>query len=348
MTVQTFRRSLAESSFPPRRGTGGKIPRHFPDFLRPLTLKPTQPLRGSNMPQVDLRADFKDIHAKPTSVPPSLEIVVGFSLNNTGPTVQLILPEGAGPVWISGVTPYLFWRESGEGDWYARLIAVGSLAPATSLFGLRSAEGPSDCTFLFPLSSELVAKLETLRNGRKAKFRSTLRVTGHYTRPVETFVAPPPQKVATGSTRVEPVEVPFNIDNLYVLTGHGEGNMDIEVEKSRWAEEVLPVLGYGVWKTYEIPVSDLPALARVDEYIEQAAKQFEIGEWKTSLARSRDAVQALEPYLKKYGNPVYTDRKGPAEQKIGDLTEAFTKLAASMHDFQSKAFSLLSAGSHPE
>jgi hypothetical protein len=301
------------------------------------------------MPQVYLRADFKDIHAKPMTVPPTLEAVLAFTLNNSGPGHPMMLPEGASTVYITGVVPYLFWREPGEGDWYARSIAAGSLAPGTILPQIRPAEGACECTLLFQLSSELVSKLEGLRNGRKAKFRLTLRVTGHYTRPMEIFSPPRPEVVATGKTRVEQIEVPFSIDSMNVSTGRGENSMDIEVEKSRWAEEVLPVLGYGVWKTYEIPISDLPALGKVDEYIEQAAKQFEIGEWKASLARSRDAVQTLEPYLKKYGNPVYSDRKGgPSEQKFGDLTDAFSKLASTMYEFQSKVFGLLSAGSHPE
>ncbi len=302
-----------------------------------------------------LRADFKDIHAKPNTVPPTLEAVVGFSLNNSGSGVPLTLPEGAGAVYITSVIPFLSWREAGEGDWFARLIAIGSLVPAASLSGLRPAEGAFDCNLLFPLSSELVSKLETLRNGRKAKFRLSLRVTGHYTRPLETFVPPKSQDVTALSQkslpdfiRHEQVEVPFNVDNLYVLTGRGENNMDIEVDKSGWAEDILPILGYGVWKTYEIPFSDQATLGKVDEYIEQAAKQFSIGEWKTSLSRSRDAIQALVPYLQKYGNPVYTDKKGPADQKFTDVTDSFGKLSSSMYDFQSKVFSLLSAGSHPE
>ena len=305
--------------------------------------------------QFYLRADFKDIHAKTNTVPPTLEAVVGFSLNNSGSGVPFVLPEGSGAVYITSAIPYLFWREAGEGDSFARLIAIGSLVPAASLSGLRAGEGAFDCNLLFPLSSELVSKLETLRNGRKAKFRLSMRVTGHYTRPLETFVPPKTQVQAAVNqswlpqfVRHEQVEMPFNIDNLYVFTGRGENNMDIEVDKSRWAEEVLPILGYGVWKTYEIPVSDQAALGKVDEYIEQAAKQFSIGEWKTSLARSRDAIQALAPYLQKYGNPVYTDKKGPADQKFTEVADSFGKLSSSMYDFQSKVFSLLSAGSHPE
>jgi len=48
--------------------------------------------------QFYLRADFKDIHAKTNTVPPTLEAVVGFSLNNSGSGVPFTLPEGAGAV----------------------------------------------------------------------------------------------------------------------------------------------------------------------------------------------------------------------------------------------------------
>jgi hypothetical protein len=66
------------------------------------------------------------------------------------------------------------------------------------------------------------------------------------------------------------------------------------------------------------------------------------------MGRSRDAIQGLEPYLQEYGNKAYTDRKGTAKEKFGELVTSFFDLAGSMHNFQSKLFSILSAGAHPE
>lgn len=148
--------------------------------------------------------------------------------------------------------------------------------------------------------------------------------------------------------KTETVLTPFHVDSMFLMTGRGEGNIDIEVEKSRWAEDILPGLGFGVWKTYEIPVSNEAALGKVDDYIAQAVKNFYTGDWKDSLARSRDAIQALQPYLEKHGNPVYTDKKGPSDQKFTEMVASFSNLASSMYDFQAKTFSLLSAGAHPE
>ncbi len=306
------------------------------------------------MPDAYLKADFKDIHTKPKAVVPTLEIEAAFTLSKTGDGVSLNISETTG-LTVTGIVPSLYWREGAEGDWTARLVAVGFMGYTSGANVLRVGEGTFNCRLVFPLSSETVSRIEALRNGRKAKFRVALRVTGLHAKTFEVFV--PPKSTTSQQVyenwfaqhvRTEIIQVPFFIDSLNLMTGRGEGNMDIEVDKSRWAEDILPDLGFGVWKTYEIPVSDLAALGKVDEYVEQAAKNFNTGDWKDSLARSRDAVQALEPYLRKYGNPVYDDKKGTAAEKFADMTASFSNLTSSMYDFQAKVFSLLSAGAHPE
>jgi len=141
--------------------------------------------------------------------------------------------------------------------------------------------------------------------------------------------------------------VPFHIDRLIPATVRGQIQL-IEIDKSKWVEEILPGLGFGAWKIYEIPVSEAADLGKVNEYIDQAAKHLNAGDWKDSLARSRDAVQALEPFLKKYANNAYADKgHGTADEKMARLVTSFSGLASSMLDFQSKVFGLLSAGSHP-
>lgn len=128
-----------------------------------------------------IRADFRDIRPKPKAVVPTLEIEVAFTLSKTGDGPNFDVAD-AGRLTITGVVPSLYWRESGEGDWTARLIGVGQMGSTGGASVLRPAEGTFNCNLVFPLSSEAVSRIEALRNGRKAKFRVGLRLTGYHTK----------------------------------------------------------------------------------------------------------------------------------------------------------------------
>ena len=305
------------------------------------------------MKSLILHAEFKAARAMPKAIVPTFEVEVEFALLHAGAGQSFLLPDNAYATVIHQVAAYLHWSTEGDMDWTRGFLAVGTFAPAMMPVNLREPDMPSAVTTLaFPLTTSAVARIENLRAGRKAKFRVHMRLAGYSTGIVDVMAPPegpegPVTKAAlTKAMRKESLVMPFYIDRLYATVGP-QGISDLEVQKSQWVEEILPGLGFGAWKVYEIPASDIPALEKVDDYVENAAKHFNAGDWKDSMARSRDAVQALEPYLRKYANEAYSDKKGSADEKTAALVASFSGLASSMLDFQSKVFSVLSAGSHP-
>ena len=309
------------------------------------------------MKNLYLRAEFRGVSAVAMAVAPALEVELAFLCSRTGSGQSFTLPDEVDGFYLSQVVGTLFRLEKeGPGN-LEGFVGFGQLSPASYLTEpVREGGRPVECALWVPLSPSTISRLEGMRDGRKPRFSLELRVAGYYEQAVSTYNPPKveaedrghpvPMEALAKYVRNEKVAVPFRIDRLFPQTSRGE-TQTIEVEKSKWVEEILPALGFGAWKVYELPVSEEAALGKVDEYVDQAARHFNAGDWKDSMGRSRDAVQALEPYLKKHANEAYSDRKGDADAKVAALVASFSGLASSMLDFQAKLFSLLSAGSHP-
>ena len=87
-----------------------------------------------------IEAALRALHGDLALLLPTMALVVAIIALVITNYHQLVarFPEGGGAVYITSAIPYLFWREAGEGDSFARLIAIGSLVPAASLSGLRA------------------------------------------------------------------------------------------------------------------------------------------------------------------------------------------------------------------
>jgi hypothetical protein len=285
-----------------------------------------------------------------------LEISLTLSKRAVGHPINV--PEDVDHVTIASMVPYLYWRLDDSRFFTDGFLCSGVLALGSVYRPVQVDAGPVGYAFVFPLSQTTVSRIEDLRNGRKARFRVFFQVAGYYDATISTFAPPAgleerdsvPGKVLYSSVAKERVTFPFDVGRL-LLTEPRTGNLqDIEVEKSRWVEEILPGLGYGDWTVYELPIppKEETNLGKADQHIDEAVVQFNHGNWRGSMGRSRDAIEALKPYLKERAGEAYSDQRGAAGEKFEKLIASFSNLTKSMYDFQSKLFSLLSAGTHPE
>lgn len=304
-----------------------------------------------------LRAEFKEARARENAVVPTLEVDILLYASGTASGQSFTVSEDVMGFNVDRIVGSLFLRQEGNSDMTAGFLGFGHPSPHSYMQVVREGSGPAEHTLWFPLSPSTISRIENLRRGAKARLHLELKVSGSYQRTIRTFNPPEagaedrghPVPVENLQKYVEPAEiaVPFHIDRLIPFTARGQ-TQAIEIDKSKWVEEILPALGFGAWKIYELPISDDPTLGKVNEYVDQAAKHLNAGDWKDSMSRSRDAIQALEPFLKKYANEAYSDRKhGTAEEKMTELVVSFMGLTSAMFDFQSKLFGILSAGSHP-
>jgi hypothetical protein len=140
---------------------------------------------------------------------------------------------------------------------------------------------------------------------------------------------------------------PFVTEDLPVVT-HDTGSHILEIEKSKWVEKLLPGLGFGGWMIYEVPVENFDGSAQADVYLQNAIRQFLAGEYKLSVAASRDVVETLERELGANANPAFGDRFGSAEKKLRKVTDSFAELVQAILSYESAIKSLLAAGAHPE
>lgn len=140
---------------------------------------------------------------------------------------------------------------------------------------------------------------------------------------------------------------PFVADELWVVS-HDSNSHRLTIDRSRWVEKILPGLGFGNWMVYEVPVENFEGSAQVDVYLHNAVKQFLSGEYKLSIAASRDVVETLERELGGNANPAFGDRFGSADKKMRKVADAYGQLTEAMLGFQSALKSLLAAGAHPE
>lgn len=190
--------------------------------------------------------------------------------------------------------------------------------------------------FDFPIPPIVLSEIEEFRSGGDPKFLIDVRFAGlaRYE-----FDQPTPGGV--------PFLSPFVAEDLRVVA-HDSGSAILEIEKGRWIERVLPGLGFGRWMIYEVPAENFEGSAQVDVYLNNAVKQFLAGEYKLSIAASRDVVETLERELGANANPAFGDRFGSSDKKFRKVTDAFAELTQSMLAYQSALKSLLATGAHPE
>jgi hypothetical protein len=187
----------------------------------------------------------------------------------------------------------------------------------------------------FPIPPIVLSELEELRAGQDPHFVVELRFAGVARYQFET----PPSPV--------PFLDPFVTEDVAVVE-HGSGGAVLEVERGRWIEKILPNLGFGRWMVYEVPVENFDGSAQVDVYLANSVKQFLAGEYKLSIAASRDVVETLERELEANANPAFGDRFGSAEKKMRKVADSFGELTQAMLSYQAALKSLLAAGAHPE
>ena len=229
--------------------------------------------------------------------------------------------------------------------WVSDPTASAGLLPSLAIGRLRTfristlelnANYWVDMELDFPVPPILLSEIEALRTGADPRFAIEVRFAGlaRYE-----FAAP--------TAGASPFLSPFVADDIKVVT-HDTRSQILEIEKGRWIERILPGLGFGRWMIYEVPVENFEGAAQVDVYLNNAIKQFLAGEYKLSIAASRDVVETLERELGANANPAFGDRFGSADKKFRKVTDAFAELTQSMLAYQSAAKSLLAAGAHPE
>jgi len=246
-------------------------------------------------------------------------MVVSLTTSKSAAGTNFGVPDGASRVDVLQVRGQLFFVPS-KGP---PLFLCEGISSSWNHGALLLEGSSSSAALLFPLRPEQIARLEDLRMGGKMKLRTTVRVLG--------VTDQPPQVI--------------QIPELEVRQG---SQQFIEIEKSKWVEEILPRMGWGSWKTFEIPLLETSdGLGKIDDLLNEAQKQYGMGNWADCLTACRKAVEELQPYAKEFVNPAHSDEKGgPAPQKIEELGEEFKDLGRSMLEFQSKVRKMLAAGAH--
>jgi hypothetical protein len=218
------------------------------------------------------------------------------------------------------------------------LVAKGYARSLRTSHLMLNADYAVEFEFEFPLQPTVLEELEEARAGNEPTFGIQVRFGGIASYEFEAANSPP------GGV---PYLLPFSTEDLEVVS-HDERSSVLSIERSKWVEKLLPGLGFGNWMIYEVPVENFESSAQVDVYLRNAVKQFLSGEYKLSIAASRDVVETLERELGGNANSAFGDRFGSADKKIRKVTDAFGDLAQAMLAYQAAVKSLLAAGAHPE
>jgi hypothetical protein len=236
---------------------------------------------------------LKSFQARGAGLIPVLTAVIEVNASSSGGSESVqIVNRGAKTVFFNllHLDSTLYWASAesrGKIPSALPFLAVGRARslrmPTLELDARYSVELELD----FPLSPSVLSEIEELRAGGEPSFVVLVRLSGlaRYEIPPET--APP------GNT---PYLIPFVAEDLQV-THHETRSHFLAVEKSRWIEKILPDLGFGRWMIYEVPIENFDGAAQVDVYLENAVRQFLAGEYKLSVAASRDVVETLEREL---------------------------------------------------
>jgi hypothetical protein len=124
-------------------------------------------------------------------------------------------------------------------------------------------------------------------------------------------------------------------------------SFDLRIPKSDWVETILPQLKYKEVSLIELPKIEKPEFSDVAARINEAWKQYSMGEYENVLTECRKAMEALVSVVKNRGfQKEITDEKGKrvvpdwekvvGHKEVGDIVEAFVQ----------KLFGFLAKGSH--
>jgi hypothetical protein len=139
----------------------------------------------------------------------------------------------------------------------------------------------------------------------------------------------------------------YSFGNLAMRLPSGV-SIDGRIPKSDWVERILPQLKFKDVSLIEIPKIENPEFGEVINEINDAWKQYSMGEYDKVLTGCRKAMEALGNIVKNKGlEKEVPDEKGEkktvpdwekavGDEKIGEIIAAFVK----------KLFGFLSPGSH--
>jgi hypothetical protein len=125
-------------------------------------------------------------------------------------------------------------------------------------------------------------------------------------------------------------------------------SLNFRIPKSDWVETILPQLKYKEVSLLEIPKIEKPEFGDIIARINDAWKQYSMGEYDKVLTECRKAMEALSTVIKNKGfQRDITDEKGNkrvvpdwekalGHKEIGDIVEVFVQ----------KLFGFLAPGSH--
>jgi hypothetical protein len=124
-------------------------------------------------------------------------------------------------------------------------------------------------------------------------------------------------------------------------------SFDLRIPKSDWVETILPQLKYKEVSLIELPKIEKPEFGDVAARINEAWKQYAMGEYDKVLTECRKATEALITVVKNRGfQKEITDEKGKrivpdwekvvGHKEVGEIVEAFVQ----------KLFGFLAPGSH--
>lgn len=219
--------------------------------------------------------------------------------------------------------------------------------PLVESWTTLSLENEGMVDLLFPLNQSTVKLIEILRGGKRPSFRITVKPTGliRYERTLS--VGPPGTK-----SKVDRVVEPFLGFGVPVWRRDSQ-SIVLDVPRDQWADDILPVLGLGRWKIYEVPVTDSKPLAEVDAHIDAAMRHFDRGEWRSCVASARDAIQHSESHLSTAAKTHFSIKESngtitEAGPKVEEIVARYADLVSAMLAFQGKVFTLFSAGDHPQ
>jgi hypothetical protein len=283
---------------------------------------------------------LKNFDTRNTGLTPVLSASVSVSVSTGGASSGVLIPNGDAKrvcFEILGIASTLRWvSDSRKLPSAMPLVATGGARTLKATTLVLDATYSADFEIDFQLPPTILSVLEEFRAGGDPAFAIEMRLSG-----LARLEFEPP--LAAGV----PFLSPFVAEDVFVVR-HDTGSYVLEIEKSKWIEKLLPGLGFGRWMVYEVPVENFDGSAQADVYLQNAVRQFLAGEYKLSVAASRDVVETLERELGANANPAFGDHFGSGEKKLRKVTDSFAELVQAMLNYEAALKSLLAAGAHPE
>ncbi len=301
------------------------------------------------------RSELESIGAFTKSVGPSIEVTFKVVLSVSGSGDSEHIPDSLTAIHPLAVEGTLYWAQPKADSTYQYdhyYIGTSARHPWHGGYGTIPILGdPVSFDLLFPLRPDQLAILEEARAGGKCRFLLEVRILGYGIAKVSALAPAAPRErgepLVDSSHEAIELDQVVSIDFKRTRVQQGRSEL-IEVEKSKWVEEMLPALGWNSARMVEVPMlPGVPAIDNIDKDLSEAERQFALGNWAASLTASRQVVEALKPIAEEHVNPVHSDtRGGPAPEKMKEWAESFEEMAKSMLVFQAATRRLMAAGAH--